>query len=174
MGNTRLSDFGAVLLFLIGGMIFIALVMLTAYLIRPHRPNEEKVSVYECGEEPSGTAWGKFNIRFYVIALIFILFDVELVFLFPWATVFAQKNLLVSTSGRWGWYTLIEMLIFIIILALGLAYAWKKGFLNWEKPGSGSPATGDHPLPEKYRKVNLKYGNFKPGEATKNQHGITG
>ena len=166
MGKSELSGPGTVLLFFGGAVIFIILVMITAFLIRPSRPNREKLSVYECGEEPSGSAWGRFNIRFYVIALIFILFDVELVFLFPWAIVFANKSLIEATSGKWGWFALTEMFIFIGIISLGLAYAWKKGFLEWDKPKESllkPAAPGD-----KYRKINLKYRVHKIKEVTRN------
>ena len=161
MVNEKLSEFGTVLLFLIGGIFFIILVLLTAYLLRPSRPNPEKLTVYECGEEPSGSAWGRFNNRFYVIALIFILFDVEIVFLFPWATIFANRKLLSATSGQWGWYTLTEMFIFIGILAFGLAYTWKKGLLEWEKPGLKITVhPGNYPS-DKYQKINTKYQQHK-------------
>lgn len=72
--------------------------------------------------------------RFYVVALIFLLFEVEILFLFPWATVFAKKELLEETNGLWGWFSVIEVLIFIAVLALGLAYAWVNGHLDWVKP----------------------------------------
>ena len=105
-----------------------------AMLIRPNRPNAEKLTTYECGEDPSTSAWGKFNIRFYIIALIFLLFEVELVFLFPWATVFGKKELVEATDGLWGWFALGEMAVFVLVLALGLVFAWAKGYLEWERP----------------------------------------
>jgi NADH-quinone oxidoreductase subunit A len=168
MGTSVLSGSGTVLLFFGGAVVFIALVMITAFLIRPSRPNREKLSVYECGEEPSGSAWGRFNIRFYVIALIFVLFDVEIVFLFPWATVFARRSLMEATSGQWGWFALGEMFIFIAILSLGLAYAWKKGFLEWEKPQNDGPLLMPAPPDEKYLRINLKYKDYKVREVTRN------
>lgn len=122
--DAQLSEFGKVFLFLLVGVVFVVLGFLTSRLIRPHRPNPEKLTSYECGEEPVGTAWVQFNIRFYVVALIFIIFDVELLFLFPWATVF--KGI--------GPIALIEALIFVGILALGLAFAWVKGDLEWVVP----------------------------------------
>jgi NADH-quinone oxidoreductase subunit A len=81
------------------------------------------METYECGEESEGSAWLQFNIRFYVIALIFLIFDVEVVFLFPWAVVFKEMGLL----------ALIEMGIFLLILVVGLAYVWVKADLNWVK-----------------------------------------
>jgi NADH-quinone oxidoreductase subunit A len=119
-----LTDFGIILLFFIIGFIFVAAGLITAALIRPSNPNPIKNSTYECGEEPIGKPWIKFNTRFYVIALVFIIFDVEIVLLFPWAVVF--KDL--------GWFSYISMLIFLIILFIGLVYDWGKGYLEWEKP----------------------------------------
>jgi NADH-quinone oxidoreductase subunit A len=134
MQNSELSSFAVSFLFITLGLAFLLVTLGVASLIRPHRPNEEKLSAYECGEEPLSNAWGYFNIRYYVLALVFILFDVELVFLFPWATVFGKQALLDATQGRWGWFALAEMAVFVGILALGLAYAWAKGFLEWAKP----------------------------------------
>ena len=133
MNDLYLSDFGTILIFLIGGAVFILIGLFTARLIRPAHPNPEKLASYECGEEAMGSSWVQFNPRFYVIALIFIIFDVELAFLFPWAVVFGQRSLIEETNGWWGWFALTEMLIFIGILALGLAYAWVKGHLDWIK-----------------------------------------
>jgi NADH-quinone oxidoreductase subunit A len=117
---------------------------LVARLIRPHRPNPEKLATYESGEEPVGAAWGQFNMRFYIVALIFLLFEVELVILFPWATVFSRASLIEATNGLWGWVTLIEMTLFILVLALGLAYAWVNGYLDWVKP---NPKTTEYKSP---------------------------
>lgn len=152
-----LSEFGEVLLFIITGVVFILLSLFAAKLIRPNRPNAQKLATYESGEEPISTAWTQFNIRFYIVALIFILFEVELIFLFPWATVFARKELIDQTNGLWGWFTLIEMIIFILVLSLGLAYAWVNGLLDWVKPQQ-KPTDYESAIPkELYDKVNEKY-----------------
>ncbi|MFN3393414.1 MAG: NADH-quinone oxidoreductase subunit A [Candidatus Thermochlorobacter sp.] len=127
--DTQLSEFGKVFLFLLVGVVFVVLGFFTSRLIRPHRPNPEKLTSYECGEEPVGSAWVQFNIRFYVVALIFIIFDVELLFLFPWATVFKEV----------GPIALIEAIVFIGILAIGLVYAWVKGDLEWVVPQAHVP-----------------------------------
>jgi NADH-quinone oxidoreductase subunit A len=103
--------------FVAGGLIF-------AWLLRPHRPYPSKLTTYECGETPIGDTRVRFNIRFYIVALIFLIFDVEVVFLFPWATVY--KNL--------GWFAFIEMMVFLLILFVGYAYVWRKGDLDWDKP----------------------------------------
>ena len=83
----------------------------------------DKLLSYECGELPEGSAWVKFNIRFYIIALIFIIFDVEVIFMFPWAVVFQDLGLL----------AFVEMMLFLIILLVGFAYVWVKGDLDWVK-----------------------------------------
>jgi NADH-quinone oxidoreductase subunit A len=128
-----IEQFGYVAAFFLAGIFFMAFVLFLAKWIRPNRPNVEKLSTYESGEEPVGNANVRFNPRFYVIALLFVLFEVELIFLFPWAVVFQEKAL-VQASTSWSNYALIEMLIFLGILGLGLAFAWVKGYLNWEKP----------------------------------------
>jgi NADH-quinone oxidoreductase subunit A len=128
-----IEQFGYVAAFILAGILFMAIVLTLARLIRPNRPNEEKLSTYESGEAPVGNANTRFNPRFYVVALLFVLFEVELVFLFPWAVVFRDKSLTAAAAG-WSAFALVEMLIFVGILALGLAFAWKRGYLDWEKP----------------------------------------
>ncbi len=121
-----LTDYAGVLIFLTVGTLFILVSLTLARIFRANDPTPEKLTPYECGEEPEGGAWIQFNIRFYIIALIFIIFDVEIVFLFPWAVVY--KSL--------GFFALVEMMIFVSILLVGLAYVWKKGDLEWVKPQS--------------------------------------
>ena len=133
-GEIFLSAFGEVLLYIIGGILFILVAFFISSLLRPHRPNAQKLSTYESGEEAISSAWTQFNIRFYIVALIFILFEVEILFLFPWATILADKALLEETDGAWGWFSVIEVVVFVLVLALGLAYAWVHGHLDWVKP----------------------------------------
>ena len=90
-------------------------------LIRPVRPQREKYINYESGVDPVGTGWSQSQIRYYIFALLFVLFDVEAVFVFPWATRLEAYDV----------FGLVEMLVFIAILALGLLYAWRKGVLRW-------------------------------------------
>ena len=116
-------DFGTVLVAVILGIVMVAIPLLIQKLIAPSKKSKDKLQIYECGEEAEGSAWLQFNIRFYVIALIFLIFDVEIVFLFPWAVVFKELGLL----------ALIEMGIFLIILIAGLAYVWVKADLDWVK-----------------------------------------
>jgi NADH-quinone oxidoreductase subunit A len=134
-----LTDFGVILLFFIIGFVFVGIGLLTSAIVRPSHPNPIKNSTYECGEEPIGIPWIKFNNRFYVIALVFLLFDVEVVFLLPWAVVFKQL----------GWFAFIEMIVFVAILTAGLAYVWAKGDLDWEKPKPYIPKLDDFVIGKK-------------------------
>ena len=114
-------DFGTVFFAVILGIIMVAIPLIISWLIAPSNKTKDKLDTYECGEEAEGSAWLQFNIRFYIIALIFLIFDVEVVFLFPWAVVFKEMGLL----------ALIEMGIFLLILIVGLAYVWVKSDLEW-------------------------------------------
>ncbi len=107
--------FGAVAVSLVGALLGLS------SLIRPSRPTEQKGLTYESGVDPTGSMWSQTNVRYYVFALLFVLFDVEAVFIFPWATRVEIYDV----------FGLVEMGIFIGILALGLAYAWRKGMLKW-------------------------------------------
>lgn len=152
-----ISEFGKVLLFIIAGFLFIAITLFVSRLIRPNRPNAEKLSTYESGEEPISTAWTQFNVRFYIIALIFLLFEVELVLLFPWSVVFADKQHIEETNGMWGWVALAEAVLFILVLGIGLAYAWVNGFLDWIKPDP-KPTQYSSPVPKSlYDKLNERF-----------------
>jgi NADH-quinone oxidoreductase subunit A len=115
-----------VAVFVILGIGFVVMVLGISSLLRPHNPQPEKLTTYECGERPIGQAWSQFNVRYYIFALMFVVFDVETVFLFPWALRlkwFADNGL--------GLFVFVEMMVFIWILVLGLAYAWRKGVLKW-------------------------------------------
>jgi NADH-quinone oxidoreductase subunit A len=152
-----LTDFGTILLFLIGGACFVMIGLGIASLLRPNRPTPEKLTAYECGEEAVGNAWVHFNPRFYVIALIFVLFDVELAFLFPTATVFGKKEWIAESNGQWGWLALGELVVFIGILALGLAYAWQNGHFDWIKPQPVLPVSKSKIPVDLYASINEKY-----------------
>jgi len=130
-------------------------------VIAPNKPNAEKLTSYECGEEPVGSAWIPFNGRFYVIALIFLLFDVEMIFIFPWATVYANPDL-IAADKRWGIFTLIEMFVFAGILILGLVYVWRKKDLDWIKPIPVVPTTNLNIPFNLYDKINQQQRAFKP------------
>jgi len=125
-----LTGYAAVLLFMVVGVLFLVVSLVMSRLFRyTGKYSKDKYIAYECGETPEGSAWIQFNIRFYVFALIFIIFDVEIVFLLPWAVVF----------NRLGVFAFVEGLIFIAILVVGLAYVWAKGDLAWVKPEDIEP-----------------------------------
>ncbi|MGB3612194.1 MAG: photosynthetic/respiratory NAD(P)H-quinone oxidoreductase subunit C [Elainellaceae cyanobacterium] len=111
--------------YLLGFLIVCGLVPVLAlgvsYIVRPKRQGIERRTTYESGMEPIGGAWIQFNIRYYMFALVFVIFDVEVVFLYPWAVAFNELGLL----------AFIEVLIFVAILVVGLVYAWRKGALEW-------------------------------------------
>lgn len=111
--------------YLLGFLVICGLVPVlalgTSFLVRPKRQGIERRTTYESGMEPIGGAWIQFNIRYYMFALVFVIFDVEVVFLYPWAVAFNQLGLL----------AFIEVLIFVAILVVGLVYAWRKGALEW-------------------------------------------
>ena len=102
--------------------IFLPVAALTlGKLLRPHKPTPEKLTTYESGNEPVGTGQVRFNVRYYLFALMFVIFDVEAVFLYPWAVAYDQLGL----------FAVVEMLIFVLLLVIGLIYAWKKKVLKW-------------------------------------------
>lgn len=115
-------EYVGVLIFLVVAVLFVGVTLLVSGLVRPHNPTREKQMPYECGENPVGTPWGvQFNIRFYVFALVFLVFDVEAVMLVPWAVAYQEVGMPAFVAG----------LIFIGMLVLGLADVWVKGDLEW-------------------------------------------
>lgn len=122
------EHYAVVLLFILFGIFFANLALGAAKIFRPksNKVGDKGVS-FECGELPVGSAWVRFNIRFYLIALFFIIFDVEVIFIYPWAAVFK------SLYPVLGSLMFIEMMVFIAILVLGLVYIWSKGDLDWVK-----------------------------------------
>ena len=125
------STFGLVLLFLIIGAFFALIALSSGQLFRPNNPTKDKLTTYECGEETVLGNWGKFNIRFYLIALVFVLFEVEIIFLFPWSKILTDSQLQ-AVESNWKIYAFVEGMIFIFILIIGLAYLWKNNFLDWQ------------------------------------------
>jgi len=119
-----MTGFYIVLLFILIGGFLVAFTIVLSSLLHPKKDYPDKYTTYECGEVPIGEAWIQFNNRFYIVALIFIIFDVEVMFLYPWAVVFDDL----------GMVAFVEMLIFIVILLVGFAYVWVKGDIDWIKP----------------------------------------
>ena len=124
------ADFGRVGLLIILGLSFPALPLVVSQLLfragrRPEAPDPIKNATYECGVESEGTAWGQFNARYYIFALGFVIFDVEVIFLYPWAVNHAELALTEPFT------VLLKAAIFMGVLAFGLAYAWRRGALEW-------------------------------------------
>ncbi len=121
-------QFANVLVYILLGAITAALMLGLGWLLRPSNPERRKLSTYECGEPPSGSAWINFNIRFYLVALIFVVFDVEVAFVYPVVVAFRDYVL----QGK-GLLVLAEILFFVGILFVGLVYVWAKRDLEWVK-----------------------------------------
>ncbi|MDW8065448.1 MAG: NADH-quinone oxidoreductase subunit A [Anaerolineae bacterium] len=116
-----LQGYGMVGLYLLLSFALLGVVLLLWWFLRPKKPNPLKLETYECGVQTVGDAWIQFRAQYYIFALIFVLFDVEAVFLFPWAVAYNQLGL----------YAVIEMALFLLLLLGGLLYAWRKGALEW-------------------------------------------
>jgi NADH-quinone oxidoreductase subunit A len=159
----QISEFGKILIFIITGIIMVCVAFFITRLLAPNNPNPEKLTSYECGEETTGNAWMPFNSRFYVIALVFLLFDVEMVFVFPWAIVFGNHEM-INYEPRWGWLALTEMFVFLGILILGLAYVWVKGDLDWIKSKPIIPTTDTNIPLSLYDKLNQQQSTYKVKE----------
>jgi NADH-quinone oxidoreductase subunit A len=138
-------DFTNILVFFIVGLIFVILnVSVLSRILRPSIPHEEKETTYECGEPAVGSSWIRFDIRFYTVALIFLIFDVEVAFLYPWAGIFKRSldevrearelgQALTGAQASIGSFLFAEMLVFVLILVVGYVYVWAKGDLQWIK-----------------------------------------
>jgi len=116
-----MANYLPVLMFMLVAMAFPLVTLALAKLVRPQKDEAVKLAAYECGIEAVGDARGRYSVRFYVIAVLFVVFDVETIFLFPWAVQFL----------RLGWVGLLTMGLFLTVLLLGFVYAWKKGALEW-------------------------------------------
>ena len=121
--ETYYQSYGVVLAVLIAGAALVVVAFGAARLIAPSRPIGDKLLTYECGIDPVGEGWSQSQVRYYVYAFLYVIFAVDSIFLFPWATVFA--------AAGYGATTLVEMFVFLGFLAVGLLYAWKKGVLEW-------------------------------------------
>ncbi len=117
------QSYAVVFAVVVAGAGLVAVAFGAGYLIAPHRPLPAKLTTYECGIDPVGEGWSQSQVRYYIYGFLFVIFDVESVFLFPWARVFLTL----------GYTAVVEMAIFVGILAVGLLYAWKKGVLQWSK-----------------------------------------
>ncbi len=123
-----MEDYFPILMFVLVGVAVGVLPVAMGFLLAPSRPDPEKLSPYECGFEAFEDARMKFDVRYYLIAILFILFDLEVAFLFPWATIF--KDIVANESIKL--FGFVEMMVFVTILVVGYVYAWAKGALEWE------------------------------------------
>lgn len=154
---SQLSEFGIILLFIITGIVFVLIGVGVAALLRPNRPNIEKLMVYECGEDAVGKAWVNMNARYYLTALIFVLFEVEVIYLFPVSTVYGDAKLDALSNSSWTIFSFVEIFIFIGLLFVGLVYVWRKGYLDWNKPEVQPEAFVSKVPKDLYEAVNKKY-----------------
>ena len=155
------------LVFLAVGVVFLAANLFVGKLVRPNNPSPEKGEVYECGESPVGTAWIQFDLRFYVVALLFVIFDVELAFFFPWAMAFGSANRMAdetlpeptrlvamrqldpaatapaepAAARAFAQFAFLELLAFFGVLLVGFAYLWRRGDLEWVRSVAGQSPT---------------------------------
>ncbi|UCV30483.1 NADH-quinone oxidoreductase subunit A [Ferribacterium limneticum] len=123
-----MENYFPILMFVLVGVAIGVLPVAMGFILAPSRPDPEKLSPYECGFEAFEDARMKFDVRFYLIAILFILFDLEIAFLFPWASIF--KDIVATESIKM--FGFVEMLVFVAILVIGYVYAWAKGALEWE------------------------------------------
>jgi NADH-quinone oxidoreductase subunit A len=141
-------DFGAVLIFALVAVLFALGGITASRLLAPRAPSAAKASTYECGERPVGVAWFNFNPRFYLVALVFVIFEVDIALTFPVVAVFRRW---VKESPVLAWTALGELLLFTVILVAGLAWVWARGDLDWVKQLGERPpapaAPGERPAP---------------------------
>jgi len=140
-------DYVNVLVFLAVGLMFVFINMIIGTLIRPKRKTKVGLETYECGEEAIGDSWIQFDIRYYTVALVYVIFAVEIAFLFPWAIVLKESmaGTGAAEGAGIGFFALIEGVVFILILFLGLAYVWAKGDLDWVLAYEGKRYEGRQP-----------------------------
>jgi NADH-quinone oxidoreductase subunit A len=159
------------LVFLAVGTFFLFIHLMIGKVVRPARPGAEKLTIYECGEPTVGSAWIQFDLRYYVVALLFVVFDVEVAFFFPWAVVFGNANALShadlpqaqreaisrelippqiiepqiidpETAKSWAWVGFIDILVFFGVLMVGFAYLWRRGDIDWVRSTAAERTTG--------------------------------
>ena len=115
------SGYLPIFIFLAVAIAFPVVTIIAAKLIRPSSPFQAKLEAYECGIKAASDSRGRYTVRFYIIAILFVIFDVETIFLFPWAVKY----------GKLGWFGVVEVAVFLVILIVGYVWAWKKGALEW-------------------------------------------
>ena len=130
MNQQLLMDYLPIVLMFIVAAGFVGMTMVATHLLGPKRKTDVKLESFECGIEPQGNARVPFSIKYFLVAILFVLFDVEVIFMYPWAVLFKEERLINGISGAFTW--LIEMVIFIAFLLVGFFYIIKRGALKWE------------------------------------------
>jgi NADH-quinone oxidoreductase subunit A len=162
------------LIFVVAGVVLLLTPLMLGNLVRPHTPSPEKGTIYECGEPTIGSAWVQFDLRFYVVALLFVIFDVELAFFFPWAVVFGSANRAADTTladdqraqaaevlmqpagtpidaaamDSLAWLAFGDIMIFFAVLLVGFVYLWRRGDLAWVRSTAAQSAESAAPVVE--------------------------
>src|SRR5947207_9711059 len=169
---------GYLVLFVALAVFFVFIHLVMGRFIRPVRPDPDKLTIYECGEPTIGSSWIQFDLRFYVVALLFVIFDVEVAFFFPWAVVFGQANTVATATGetpslelakkellgspgagevtaeqrevarQFAWYAFFDILVFFGVLLVGFAYLWRRGDINWVRSTAAEAAATPPAAPE--------------------------
>jgi NADH-quinone oxidoreductase subunit A len=133
------------------GAAFVLVNLLVGALARPQLPNPEKAAAYECGEPTIGAAWVQFDLRFYIVALVYLIFDVEVALFYPWAVAYGSAGQLGQATGLTAFdvrqVALVDMLFFFGILLVGFAYLWRFGYLDWVRSAATTSLTADGDAP---------------------------
>ncbi len=137
----------SITLFVALGAGFVLLNMVAGSLLRPRLPHAEKLSVYECGEPAIGSSWVQFDLRFYIVALVYLIFDVEVALFYPWAVAYGSAGEVGSILGAWQLrqVAIIDMLFFFGVLMVGFAYLWRFGYLDWVRSAASTGIKASYP-----------------------------
>ena len=135
-------------IFMAFGAVFVLANLILGALARPHVPNAEKATVYECGEPVIGSSWVQFDLRFYIVALVYLIFDVEVALFYPWAVAYGSADQLGQSIGMTGYairqVALVDMLFFFGVLLVGFAYLWRFGYLDWVRSAATTSLKVDY------------------------------
>jgi NADH-quinone oxidoreductase subunit A len=138
----------SVTVFVAFGAAFVLINLLAGHLARPHIPNPEKATVYECGEPTIGSSWVQFDLRFYIVALVFLIFDVEVALFYPWAVAYGSAAELADqiglTTAEIRQVALVDMLFFFGVLLVGFAYLWRFGYLDWVRSAATTSVRAEY------------------------------
>ena len=138
----------SVTIFVVFGAVFVLLNLSVGQFVRPKAPNPEKLAIYECGEPSIGSSWVQFDLRFYIVALVYLVFDVEVALFYPWAVVYGKAQELGARIGMDAsairQVALVDMLFFFGVLVVGFAYLWKFGYLDWVRSAATTSLRVDY------------------------------